>query len=389
MMPEDLPPESTVAAASVAAPAKMAVPSGSGGPDGAAESEFIEPEKLRFDLENPRFVEHEAANEDEIIQYLYDHVDVDELIQSILSAGYIDFEPLIVLRGSRIVVEGNRRLAALRLISDAALRTKLKVTLPTIERTKELPKTIRIRWVNNRQEARDYIGFKHINGPFKWDALAKAKYAAQWLEEGGDIAAISRTLGDNHNTVRRLVNGWYALQQAKDDGFDLNQISKKNFAFSHLYTALTRASVRDFLNLNAEDLSDTPQKNPIPADHRNEFQQLISWLYGQEQKGEPTLIQSQNPNLNQLSRVLGHPEAKRMLMANRDLAVAFERVEPAAFRFEDALMKAAKQSEDAMGLSGFYDGDATLLRVADGLSRTTRSLLVVMRDKVEKKSEGK
>jgi hypothetical protein len=261
----NLPPESTVAAAPVAAPTEMAVPSGSGGPDGAAESEFMEPEGLRFDLENPRFIEHEAANEDEIIQYLYDHVDVDELIQSILSAGYIDFEPLIVLRGSHIVVEGNRRLAALRLISDAALRTKLKVILPTIEKPKELPKTIRIRWVSNRQEARDYIGFKHINGPFKWDALAKAKYAAQWLEEGGDIAAISRTLGDNHNTVRRLVNGWYALQQAKDDGFDLNQISKKNFAFSHLYTALTRASVRDFLNLNAEDLSDTPQKNPIPA----------------------------------------------------------------------------------------------------------------------------
>ena len=115
----------------------------------------------------------------------------------------------------------------------------------------------------------------------------------------------------------------------------------------------------------------------------------MSWLYGQEQKGEPTLIQSQNPNLNQLSRVLGHPEAKRMLMASRDLAVAFERVEPAASRFEDALMKAAKQSEDAMGLSGFYDGDATLLRVADGLSRTTRSLLVVMRDKAEKKPEDK
>lgn len=358
-------------------------------PASAPDPDFVSPAELHFDLENPRFVEHEAANEEEIIQFLYDHVDVDELIQSILSAGYIDFEPLIVLRESKIVVEGNRRLAALRLISDQALRTRLKINLPAITPAHELPPTLRVRWVSTRQEARDYIGFKHINGPFKWDALAKAKYAAQWLEEGGDISAISRTLGDNHNTVRRLVNGWYALQQALADGFDLSQISKKNFAFSHLYTALTRASVRDFLNLSAEDLSDTPKRNPIPTDHRNDFQQLMSWLYGQEQKGEPTLIQSQNPNLNQLSRVLGHPEAKRMLIANRDLNVAFERVEPAASRFEDALMKAAKQSEDAMGLSGFYDGDATLLRVADGLSRTTRSLLVVMRDKTEKKPEGK
>ena len=68
--------------------------------------------------------------------------------------------------------------------------------------------------------------------------------------------------------------------------------------------------------------------------------------------------------------------------------MAFERVEPAASRFEDALMKAAKQCEDAMGLSGFYDGDATLLRVAEGVNKTSRSLLVVMRDKAEQKPES-
>jgi len=99
------------------------------------------------------------------------------------------------------------------------------------------------------------------------DALAKAKYATKWFEDGGDIATISRTLGDNHSTVRRLVNGWYALQQAQDDGFDLAHISKKNFAFSHLYTALTRASIRELLGLNAEDLSAPPQQNPIAAAH--------------------------------------------------------------------------------------------------------------------------
>ena len=77
-----------------------------------------------------------------------------------------------------------------------------------------------------------------------------------------------------------------------------------------------------------------------------------------------------------------------MLMANRNLQVAYERVEPASSRFEDALMKAAKQCEDTMSLSGFYDGDATLLRVADGLTKTTRSLLVVMRDKAENNAEA-
>ena len=109
----------------------------------------------------------------------------------------------------------------------------------------------------------------------------------------------------------------------------------------------------------------------------------MSWLYGQEQRGEPTLIQSQNPNLNQLSQVLGNPEARQMLLAKRDLSVAFERIEPPSSRFGDALMMAAHQCETAMALSGAYDGDETLLRVAKGLESTTHSLVVVMRDKLQ------
>lgn len=352
-----------------------------------ADPEFVPPSELQFDLKNPRFLDEQFKDDIEVIQYLYDHVDVDELIQSILSAGYIDFEPIIIQRGSKIVFEGNRRLAALRLISDKEIRKKLKIALPDIKDPKPLPPKVRVRWVGSRSDAREYIGFKHINGPFKWDALAKAKYAAQWFEEGGDIATISRTLGDNHNTVRRLVNGWYVLQQAINDGFDVDQISKKNFAFSHLYTAITRASVREMLGLTSEDLSSPPQRNPISREHRDDLATLMSWLYGQEHKGEPTIIQSQNPNLNELSKVLGNPEAKLMLVSTRNLQAAFERVEPPSGRFEESLMLAAKQGEDAMSLSGYYDGDPTLLRVAEGLQKTTRGLLLVMREKASGKGD--
>lgn len=352
----------------------------------ASGEAFVTPDELRFDLANPRFIDQKFKEEIEIIQYLYDHVDVDELIQSILSAGYVDFEPLIVLKEKLIVLEGNRRLAALKIIAHEDIRQKLRITLPIIDNQKQLPEMVRVRLVSSRNEARDFIGFKHINGPFKWDALAKAKYAAAWYQEGGDIATISRTLGDNHNTVRRLVNGWFVLQQATADGFDLSQISKRNFAFSHLYTALTRSSVRELLGLSGEDLSAPPKPNPILPSHRKDLELLMSWLYGQEQNKEPTIIQSQNPNLNQLSKVLSHPEAKAMLIASRDLESAIERVEPPSSRFEDALLIASKQFEEVMGLSGFYAGDPTLMRVADNLQKTVRSLVLVMRDKSNSKN---
>ena len=312
-------------------------------------TDFVAPGELKFDLSNPRLVDQEGlATEEDVVRYLTLYVDVDELLQSIRSAGYLDFEPLIVQREGKIVLEGNRRLAALRLLTDESLRQKLRVPLPDVADPKPPPISVRVKWVNNRTDARAFIGFKHINGPFKWDPLAKARFAAEWFESDGDIATICRTLGDNHNTVRRLVNGWYALQQASEDGFDRDDRSQPRFAFSHLYTALTRASVREFLGLKPEDLTAPPRPNPVPPENRDKLQTLMSWLYGQERRGESTLIQSQNPNLNQLSDVLGSIEAQQMLLAKRDLQAAFERVEPPSSRFTDALMKAAKQCEDTI-----------------------------------------
>jgi hypothetical protein len=343
---------------------------------------------LKFDTENPRFAGRTFANENEIIQCLYDEMDVDEVIRSILSSGYLNFEPLIVKKEGTnfIVLEGNRRLAALRLINDAALCKKLKIALPTIPHAKAVPAKVRVWEVDNRNEARAFIGFKHINGPFRWDAYAKAQYAAKWLQDGADIDVISRTLGDTHNTVRRLVNGYFALDQAKAAGFDQTKTTNKRFAFSHLYTALTRGGYRDYLGLPEEDVSKPPKREPIPKENLKELSTVMTWLYGQGDS--KALIQSQNPDLNKLNEVLSHKEAKKMLLAKHDLNAAYERVEPPSHRFEDALLLASRQCEEAMKMSGHYDGDRTLLEVAENMQRTTKSLLVVMKDKLVEKDRS-
>lgn len=96
------------------------------------------------------------------------------------------------------------------------------------------PTELRVRYVSSRAEARRFIAFKHVTGPLKWDAYAKAKYANDWLREGEDIEVVSKTLGDSHNTVRRLVAGFHVLKQVETRGFNLNDRTKKRFAFSHL-----------------------------------------------------------------------------------------------------------------------------------------------------------
>ena len=215
---------------------------------GANES-FVKHSLLHFDQNNPRSGDRAFPKENDVLKFLIQYADVDELVTSMQSAGWVNFEPMIVQRKTNIVLEGNRRLAALRLLSDEATRTRAAYKVPNDGTVPTLPEEIRVRWVADRGEGRAFIAFKHINGPFKWDALAKAKYAAQWLEDDKDIDNVSRQIGDTHNTVLRLVNGWRVLEQAHAEGFDADDITARRFNFSHLYTALARPNTRTFLGL--------------------------------------------------------------------------------------------------------------------------------------------
>lgn len=327
---------------------------------------------LEFDRHNPRMPDSKFDSDDDYVRHLVDDFDVDELVQSILSSGWIDYEPLIVEAKTNVVYEGNRRLAALKLIADPKLRRSIGYKLPEIPRPQSPPERVRVRYVKDRIAARHFVAWKHITGPYKWDAYAKARYAADWLEAGESIEAIARMLGDSHNTIRRLVSGIHILAQAQSIGFDIEDRTKRRFAFSHLYTAVSRPAVQDFLGIanNDEDL----RPNPVPRDNIEHLQLLVSWLYGQESKKEPSLIESQNPNLNQLVRVIGNSAALRELRKSRRLDKAYEQVEPPSDRFKDALVAATKQCETALGLSAHFDGDLTILEIGKNLAATVRNL---------------
>jgi ParB-like chromosome segregation protein Spo0J len=70
-----------------------------------------------------------------VVAHLAASADLEELIQSISASGYVDIEPLIVEgRGDHLVVlEGNRRLAALKVLRDSELAVASKIALPEIK----------------------------------------------------------------------------------------------------------------------------------------------------------------------------------------------------------------------------------------------------------------
>lgn len=351
-----------------------------------AIDEFEPVDRLGLDLKNPRAPDEQFASQDDVLEYLLNFVDLDEMIQSILSSGWLDYEPLIVLGHDNIVLEGNRRLAALRILGDRELRRRLKIDLGEEPSPSALPSTVRIRRVGSRSEARDYIGFKHINGPFKWDPLAKAKYAAEWFHDVHDIKQISRRLGDGHNTVVRLVNGWSVFDQSLSHGFDLKETTRRGFAFSHLYNGLARPNVRRFLGLPCDDVSAVLDRDPVPEDKLDQLRQFMSWLYGQ--RNERAVIRTQNPDLNRLVEVLGNSNARSMLESTRDLDAAYDQIEDKDLKFSQSLMSAIRDAEDTLRLVPYYDGRADLMSAGANLRRTVYTLYDAIRRAYERAEAG-
>lgn len=353
-------------------------------------------ELLDFDPNNPRLVEDGIKNptDSQIILSLADTADLAEVVESIAANGYIDIEPMIGQRvGSRWrVLEGNRRLAAIRILQMPTLAKGTGISVPEIssENLKTL-KEVTVYAVTSPDQAREYIGFKHINGPHKWDAIAKARFAADWYrnekDSGLTIERIARRLGDGHDTVLRLVNGMFVLDQALQARiYDINdRYPGKRFAFSHLYTALTRPGYRDFLGLPEEWRADDPKPNPVPKRYLENLKQVLLWLYGSKSDGVKPVITSQNPDLKFLADVLANPRARTIMMARDDLREAHAQVERKGARFESALVNAKQEVEVAMSqIVGYDPEDLTLLEISKDLRDTSDQLYSTMSSIVKK-----
>jgi hypothetical protein len=133
--------------------------------------ERVATKDLYLDAQNPRLAEYalgDAPTQSELLKILWSKMAVDELALSIASSGYFDYEPLFVVTEDNrdVVIEGNRRLAAVKILLDESVRRKLKIEdLPELSsaqrRGLETLPVIR----TERDKIWQYIGFKHVNGP--------------------------------------------------------------------------------------------------------------------------------------------------------------------------------------------------------------------------------
>ena len=349
---------------------------------------------LVLDRENPRLISvDQMTTEAEIIAQLYRSEELGELLQSIAANGYMDIEPLIVItqNNAHVVLEGNRRLAAINLFRKSQLveevnevgRVKIKVPEISADRRETFDKVTVYR-VANREDARSFIGFKHINGAAKWESYAKAKFAADWYRKGEvSLSDIAERIGDKHDTIKRMVNAIYVLEQAEESAqFRLNDRMSPRFNFSHLYTALSRATYMDFLGLKAAWTSYDPGPNPISNEKLHNLGEVLRWIYGSKEEDVEPIIQSQNPDIKNLGLVLINSEGLAVLRASGSLTEAHASIQPAGEKLTESLLRARTAMREASNsLRGFDGRDQALIDIAEDISETAQAIYARMRKK--------
>jgi hypothetical protein len=346
---------------------------------------LLSPEKLSFDVKNPRLITYELSldtPEKEIVKRLYDEMDVRELILSISASGYYKHDPLIVIKedGKNVVIEGNRRLAAIKILSHPEFYKKEGIPdIPILSvKVQDTIKEIPVVYEANRKSAWQFLGFKHVNGPAKWNSYAKARYVAQVHKDFGiPLPAIADQIGDAHRTVQRLYRGLMVIEQAERlKVFDREDRYYKHFSFSHLYTGLRYDGIASFINIKAEE-DESP--NPVPKSNIEQLRQLCLWLFGSEKDKIPPKIESQNPDLRNLD----------LALKSREATASLRRGSPPAQLFEDSLYSAKNFLKKARALlSVGYDESEELLRVAGSVAQLGSDLYQEMCEKTKAEKKG-
>ena len=339
--------------------------------------------ELVFDLRNPRLPEFDLtsnSSEQEVIRVLWDTMDVNELVLSISASGFFPHEHLIVAEedGQNVVIEGNRRLAAVKVLLDPKIARFLNANIPPLSEQQQDALSVLPVVFATREDSWRYLGFKHVNGPAKWSSYAKSRYIADVRKKhGAALDDIARQLGDTHRTVQRLFRGLMVIEQAELlKIFDRADRWRSHFSFSHVYTGLSYPGISNFLGIQSEG---DETESPVPAEKREELRELLLWLYGSKRDSIRPVVESQNPHLRQLEKVVSSREALAALRDNGDLAIAFELSRPSSTVFEEALLSAKRSLQKAQGLlSTSYDGSDELLRISSSVADMAADLYDAM-----------
>jgi hypothetical protein len=276
--------------------------------------QYLDPDLLDFDPQNPRFGGLASGkNQAEIQKYLFGEPHyAGQLIDSLVENGFIDYEPLVAKHKVNrfTLVEGNRRLAAIREIRsnpDKYGGRKSDLSRIPVLVFPDRPDE------QQQNEMRVYLGVRHLFGFREWPPMSKAQFLDQESRAVGGLDRVIKEVRLTKSTVRRFLVPFRLLKEAKID------LPKGGEDFSVLAEALQRTGIKRFLQLDVD-----PKTLEILSFDKKNLNTLLSDLYGPKKPGgkdrdTSAKIVFDTRDLSRLARVLDSDTATATLHSGASL----------------------------------------------------------------------
>jgi hypothetical protein len=173
---------------------------------------------LRLDPNNPRLRLHPGGNsEKELIERLcrLGQQSPSQVIKHLLAdRGYLHNEIPVVYKApgksELIIIDGNRRMAALKMVCNPSLIPSTRHGLRTdCEKLRGLvPDKIRYWVTSSMSDAKRIVYRAHNEGTREWETLARYATHYDYHKEGQTISEIAEVTGSQQKDVRDEVNAW-------------------------------------------------------------------------------------------------------------------------------------------------------------------------------------
>ena len=351
-------------------------------PPAAFTLERASPLDIDLDPQNPRLASYErGAAQDQLLQLMISRFKLEELAESIISAGYLPFDPLIAWRheGRIVVLEGNRRVAALKLLLNPEVAPErfrdtwraLRGRLSQADLTAIGQVEARVYEDRDNPDVSAYVGFRHVTGVLKWPALEKAGFIARLVDQNWTYEEIAEELGSYPRHVERHFVGYRLVEQARED--QLPGATAVESKFGVLMRALQSPGILNFLGITFP--GDPHQSlRPVPNDNIERLRDFLLWTFGTDERAA---VVRDSRQLSDWGRILQSPEALAYLRRTPrpDFDRAWSRSGGQAESVSESLLSAADNLEQVVPLVSELTGDNG---VRAGVRQCTRFLAQIL-----------
>lgn len=345
-------------------------------------------QELHFDPLNPRLPSRlKEADDTPVLEYLLLQANLIELMQSIGEKGYFNGEPLLVVhrpspKTGYWVVEGNRRLGALKLL---ASKNTAPIKPREVEQVRESathkPTKIPALEFQKRDDILGYLGYRHITGIKEWSPLSKARYLKQLRAQYGNdhVAAhkaLARTIGSRSTNVAKLLVGYALLEHARDTGV-LSEVkqTEDDLDFSLLTTGIGYDGIQQFIGLNG--IADVE----LAGLKDDAFREFFKWVF--DRRGGSTVL-GESRKFKELNRIVVHADALAAVRRGESIDTAFLYTSGPLEALRTFMMEADKSLKAAQETSTHAIGvDEKDVAFSHRLSRAAQNLHLSLKSSAE------